>query len=497
MTNLLLTLYLSTLFATAPTIDVVYPRPTGSDTLAHIAKVDSNFIFGSVTPPESELTINGTPVELHPDGAFLAYIPIDWDRKTYKLQAMLNEETTESVVHFDTPKRRRMPRPEPNVTFPRYVTLMQSIARNDPRGTFYLFPDSGTTVYATGWENGYYQIPLEPNSSIWVDERYVWLDDVYQGQTVSAVWGAKLQSVEGWVELSIPFGRRLLYKIRDERIPNRIEIDFFGVISHLDQISYPPGTELVDEIRWDEPTDQTMKLTILLTDESWGYGTRWEDGKFILSMKKPPTVKRNVKGLRITIDPGHGGKKSFGSIGPTRLTEKDINLAVSLELAAYLEKKGAEVKLTRTDDYEVELGSRTQMAVENSSDLLISIHHNALADGINPFSGKLGSGTYYYNPQSRDLAAAIQHEIIEELELPNEGIFYRDFSLTRPTEMPSVLIEIAYMMLPEQEQLLKDEDYPRRISKAIYKGIKQFRNNRQHENNHNNYRNADELYIFD
>lgn len=497
MTNLLLTLYLATLFTTAPTIDVVYPRPKGSYTLSHIARIDSNFIFGSVTPPESKLTINGTQVKLHPNGAFLTYIPVDWESKTYQLSAQHDGAITESVVHFDTPIQLRMPKPEPNVSFPRYVTLMQSIARNDPRGTYYMFPDSGTTVYTVGWQNGFYQIILEPNRSIWVDEQFVILEGVPQRYSPPAIWGAKLKSVDEWVELTIPFGKKILYKIRDERNPSRIEIGFFGVVSHLDQISYAPGTELIEEIRWDEPSDNVLKLKIQLTDDSWGYKTRWDGGNFVLSIKKPPIAKRNVKGLRITIDPGHGGEDSFGAIGPTRLAEKDINLAVSMELAELLEKKGAMVTLTRSDDMEVDLISRPATAAEEDSDLLISIHHNALPDGVNPCSGEYGTGTYYYHPQSRDLALAIQKEVAEELDLPNEGIYYRDFSLTRPTAMPSVLIELAYIMLPEQEMILKDSDYPRRISKAIYDGIRQFRKSRQHKNNQINNRNEYELHIFD
>ncbi len=476
MTELLIAIYLN-LFAVVPTIDVVYPRPMGSDTLAYFSKVDTNFIFGSVTPPDAKLTINNQPISLYSNGAFLANLPVDWNSKTYNLRAYHEQDSNDTIVYFDQPNQVSIPRTEPNLTFPCTVELYDGIARNDPRGTYYLYPDTGTIVEAVSWNNGYYQIPISAGHSVWVEEQFVSIPENLSKPALSTVWGIKLKPVDGWVELSIPIGQKILYRVWDARDPNRIFIDFFGVISHLDQISYSPGTDLVKEIRWEEPSDNVLRLELTLSDISWGYKTRWEDGKFIFSIKQPPSVKRNIEGLVITIDPGHGGS-SFGAIGPTRLTEKDINLRVSLELARLLEKRGAIVTMTRYNDTEVSLTERTKIAEEVESDLLISIHHNALPDGANPFNDNLGTGTYHYHSQSRDLAISVNREIVKELDLPDEGVYYRDFSLTRPTAMPALLIEFGYIMLPEHEMLMNDENYPEQMSIAIYTGIKKYLNHR-------------------
>lgn len=129
--------------------------------------------------------------------------------------------------------------------------------------------------------------------------------------------------------------------------------------------------------------------------------------------------------------------------------------------------------MTRTTDIHIGLRDRVTIAREKEADLMISIHHNALQDGTDPF-GTYGTGTRYYHPLSRDYALAVQAEVAEALELPDEGIYYQNLALTRPTSMPAVLLEAGYMMLPEQEQMMYEKDYPKKLAKAIYRGIKRF-----------------------
>ena len=220
------------------------------------------------------------------------------------------------------------------------------------------------------------------------------------------------------------------------------------------------------------PADNVMRLNLLLSDKLWGYKVKYEENSFRITVRKPPKIRRGVKGLTIAVDPGHGGEFD-GSIGALRLTEKEINLKVALELRDILVAKGATVMLTRDTDVEVGLLERIRLAEEADADLLVSLHHNALGDGIDPF-GNFGTGTFYYNPLSRGLAETIQSKVHHELNLYNEGIYYNNMAMVRPTYMPAIMLEAAYMIIPEHEQMMLDEDYPKRLAKAVYKGIKSY-----------------------
>ncbi len=113
------------------------------------------------------------------------------------------------------------------------------------------------------------------------------------------------------------------------------------------------------------------------------------------------------------------------------------------------------------------------MAEKWDADLLISIHNNALPDGINPFNNN-GTSVYYYHPHSKPLAESIHKYLLKETGLPDHGLYYGNLVLTRPTSMPAVLVECAFMMIPEQEALLKTDKFQRKCAKAILKGIEEY-----------------------
>ena len=104
------------------------------------------------------------------------------------------------------------------------------------------------------------------------------------------------------------------------------------------------------------------------------------------------------------MDPGH---PPGGSTGPTGLREAEANLGIGLEVQRLLEQEGAQVVMTRTADVPLELWPRVDLAERAGADLLVSIHNNALPDGVNPFTNN-GASVYYNQPRSMPLARAIQ-----------------------------------------------------------------------------------------
>jgi len=96
-----------------------------------------------------------------------------------------------------------------------------------------------------------------------------------------------------------------------------------------------------------------------------------------------------------------------------------------------------------------------------------------LPDGVNPFYNN-GVSTYYYHPQSQPLAKEIQKELVKELGIPDYGLYYANLALTRPSQLLSILVECAFIILPEQEALLRSTEFQKKIVEAIYEGIQNF-----------------------
>jgi N-acetylmuramoyl-L-alanine amidase len=138
-----------------------------------------------------------------------------------------------------------------------------------------------------------------------------------------------------------------------------------------------------------------------------------------------------------------------------------------------LEKEGAKVLMTRYGHENVPLYDRPKMAENWGADILISVHNNALSDGVNPFYNN-GTSAYYYYPHSKALAEAIHKRMLKATGLPDHGLYYGNLVLTRYSSVPSVLIECAFMMIPEQEAMLKTNDFQRKCAGAIKDGIEDF-----------------------
>jgi N-acetylmuramoyl-L-alanine amidase len=183
--------------------------------------------------------------------------------------------------------------------------------------------------------------------------------------------------------------------------------------------------------------------------------------------------------VRVVVDPGHN--PDSGAVGPTGLEEREANLEIALELARILDRRGAEVVLTRaTADSALGLYDRTNLAIAARGELFVSVHNNALPDGVNPLLNN-GTSVLYYHPQSRRLAEAIQEELLPRTGLPDRGVWHQNVAVLRMNEMPSVLVESAFMMIPEQEAALRTPEFRHRIAEGVAEGIERFLSEREDE----------------
>ncbi len=209
-----------------------------------------------------------------------------------------------------------------------------------------------------------------------------------------------------------------------------------------------------------------------LAEPVWGYRTRWAGHDLLLEIRRPPTIDRKhpLAGRRIVLDPGHPPR---GATGPTGVREPDVVLAVAVRARALLEARGARVILTRTADRSMSLVKRVRLAERVNGEILISIHANALPDGVNPFVNN-GTSVYYFHPRSAPLARALDQALVHHLGFRDLGMGRGDLALARPTWMPAALTEGLFMMMPDQEAVLTSRDGQERYARGIVDGIELF-----------------------
>ncbi|MDR1124394.1 MAG: N-acetylmuramoyl-L-alanine amidase [Elusimicrobiota bacterium] len=193
------------------------------------------------------------------------------------------------------------------------------------------------------------------------------------------------------------------------------------------------------------------------------------------------TKAQPLKGLKVFLDPGHSfvpRHEHDGKTSPQGIYEHKINYQIALAARRKLRAMGAFVKLSKKYKEQMDLPTRTDKAHGWGADIFLSIHNNSWPDNVNPFRQKNGYGFYYYYRRSVPLARALERSYRRHIkELPDEGIKFADFSVTRNSpQIPAVLIESAYITLPEHEALLLKPAFIERLARAIAEGVLDFAN---------------------
>jgi len=230
----------------------------------------------------------------------------------------------------------------------------------------------------------------------------------------------------------------------------------------------------------------------------------------------PGRMPKVVRMVTIALDPGHGGEDP-GASGSRGTREKDIVLKVAKRLKGKLEElPNFRVMLTRDGDYFVPLGQRVEKARKVQADLFVSIHADAfveptargssvfvlsekgasssaarwlankenLADAIGGVNLKghdrqLASVLYDLSTtaqikDSLKLGKAVLSEIGGINRLHKGAVEQAGFAVLKAPDIPSILVETAFISNPEEEAKLSDDAYQDQIADAITRGIKQY-----------------------
>ena len=231
----------------------------------------------------------------------------------------------------------------------------------------------------------------------------------------------------------------------------------------------------------------------------------------------PPMAQGRIDRLVIVaIDPGHGGEDP-GAVGPNGLREKDVVLAIALLLRERINARpGMRAMLTRDADFFVPLHQRVAKARRVQADLFVSIHADAFftpqARGASVFAlsdkGASSSAARWMaeRENAADLVGGINvaaadaqvmralldmstaAQIKDSLKLGNEvlarigkvgrlhkaGVEQAGFAVLKAPDIPSILVETAFISNPEEEARLRDPQYQAELADALAAGVQRY-----------------------
>jgi N-acetylmuramoyl-L-alanine amidase len=295
----------------------------------------------------------------------------------------------------------------------------------------------------------------------------------------SLVRSFKTRKIAGWTELILPL--QVPVPINISQGDRTLTLTLHNVTAQTDT-NLVNDDPVISRIDWQQKEPNKVEYILnLKSSQQWGYKYRYEGTNLILSLRHPPVVHQNnkqvsqnsLKNLTILLDPGHGSKEDLGSRGATGYPEKDVTLIVSKLLQRELIGQGAKVIMTRTGDDDILPNKRAEMIEKMEPAIALSIHYNALPDRGDAENTK-GIGTFWYHAQSHDLAMFIHNYLVKDLNRASYGVYWNNLALARPTVAPSVLLELGFMIHPEEFEWITNSKEQEKLAKSLSKAIAQW-----------------------
>lgn len=236
-------------------------------------------------------------------------------------------------------------------------------------------------------------------------------------------------------------------------------------------------------------------------------------------VQKANQISRQMRDVVIAIDAGHGGDDP-GAIGPGKLYEKTVVMAIAKKLKRYFEREqGYKVVLIRTGDYYVGLKKRTQLAYQSRADVFLSIHADSFksphASGASVYAisqrgatseaakrvaekenrADLIGGAGIISMDDKDdllagvlldlamdasLAASFEmgRNVLKEIKPINKlhkaRVEQAAFAVLKSPDIPSLLIETGFITNPAESKKLKSAKHQDQIARAIFTGVNQY-----------------------
>lgn len=333
-----------------------------------------------------------------------------------------------------------------------------------------------TALEITGRQNGFTRVRLDNTLDVWVDsdDITVLADGTPLPRRVTG--GIRITPSAEYADVAISMGDRPAHHVEAEG--RRMVLTLYGVQGNP-EISpllggAATGDSLVRRMEWEQVTSDRVRVTLHLTQPAYGWLSLWDDARktFVLRVRRVPRINaaRPLEGLTIAVDPGH---PPAGATGPTGLYEGDAVFPVGLKLAELLRVRGANVVMTRTSLAAVGLTERAVLSRRKNVHAFMSIHLNALPDGVNPFTAN-GTSTLFYHNASEPFAREVQLAVQARFGLRDLGVHYQNLAIARPSWYPSALAEGLFVMIPEQEAAMRDEAFQLKFAEGLVEGLENY-----------------------
>lgn len=312
--------------------------------------------------------------------------------------------------------------------------------------------------------------------------------------------------------------------------PDRLVLDLPAARMQADARAVPTGAGIVRDVRFGERPGGTLRIVLDLKsmvaantflsppNERYGY-------RLVLDLRTRSRAEAPARAIRapprgrdvvIAVDPGHGGEDP-GAIGLYGTCEKNVVLAIGRDLAARIDAQpGMRAYMTRDGDYFVPLRERMRKARAHDADLFVSIHadssRNRNADGSSVYilsqrgatdeaahwlaerenESDLIGGVSLENKspvlasvlldlsQSAAMTASEQaaHDVLRALdrvgEIHDRQVQEARFVVLKSPDVPSMLIEAAYISNPREELKLRTRAQQVKIAGAILRGVRRY-----------------------
>lgn len=315
--------------------------------------------------------------------------------------------------------------------------------------------------------------------------------------------------------------------------PDRVVIDFERIEADASGIKVPAASGVLKSVRLGERGHAGLRIVLdvnakvdakaFLTPPNETYGHRLViDLGHGLAAAAPAEAPRPLKvaggdgqrDLVIAIDAGHGGEDP-GAVGKAGTREKNVTMAVARRLAERINAEpGMKAVLTRTGDYFVPFRERIRRARVQQADLFVSIHADAFMDrsvrgssvyvlstrrasseaarwlaerenaadliggvSLHDKSGVLQSVLLDLSQNaaisaSREAAARVLAELDHVGQLKRSEVQHASLIVLTSPDVPSMLVETAFISNPDEERRLRDPSHQERLAKAIHAGVR-------------------------
>lgn len=442
---LILALFLCIFALKTFAVEIVYPK-------TNPVKINANstFFIGSANPKQ-KLTVNGKEIEVSQSGAFAQIVPLCGGVNKFKIIS------GDEVLNFEIDKAQQQTTHIKSNPLIEYPPIMFCVKKDN--APLRMTPvdgginrlshlPCGVKVKIDGEKGDFYRVYLNSTVWGWIAKRDV--EQVSDSNENANLKGTKIKDNDDFLTYEFEFDKKAPFVLKETE--KGLSLQIFNLANQL---------------------DSTYQSDIPIA-KLFGYDIGYDNNKLIFKIRKFPKIspEKPLQNIIIAIDAGHGGNE-HGAIGCCGDMEKDINLAIAKELKAQLEKRGAKIVMTRENDIDLSLADRVKIAKDKNAAISISIHANALPDGADPLKNR-GTSVYYYHNQAKSLADNILNSMTSQLGTQNDKVRQGSLALVRPTSSVSVLIEVAYMINPDDYELLTDVNFQANCAKAITDGIEKY-----------------------